>query len=1177
MTLDSSSSQPIDARQREQALTMGESFCVTAPAGSGKTELLTRRVLKLLAHCKEPEEVLCITFTRKAASEMKTRIMDTLLKGEDPQEPDNEYDKEQWQLARDAYCHNEKNNWQLLENPNRLRILTIDSFCHSLTRQLPLLSRMGASVAVCEDPEEYYQQASRNLLASIEKDGDAAEALIIVLEHLDNNVAKIEALFVTMLRKRDQWLPHTGHNIQSKEIRLLLESWLQEVIEEHLQRNHKLLIQHEDEIVELANYATENLARKDEDHLLLSCMGLKGLPGTSFENLEQWLGISDLLLTQTGTFRKQITVKNGFDSGGKGDEKLLRKEKKLQHKALIASLNDNIADELALIKILPSPHYDDLQWEVLGALNTSLTYLAAHLHLVFQERGEVDYPEVMAASLKALGDETEPTDLALLLDQQINHILIDEFQDTSILQSRLIEQLTSTWLPDDPRTLFIVGDGMQSIYKFRNANVGLFLKARNSGIGELPLTSLSLSVNFRSTATVIDWVNNNFSKAFPQQENISLGAITYSASEPFSKGDVSNEEKVSELSEVQCYAFTGLDGNENDTSSQRQQEARQVLSLVEQTLKNRPGDTIGILVRTRNHLSDILPVLNEAGIRWQANELDSLSNNQVIQDLLILTQAVNQLSDRTAWLALLRTPFCGLNLEDLHTLSIFKGNSTSQISIWQAILNFETIEHLSNDAKSRLNKIRNTLQAALNDKYRKPVRSWIEGTWIALGGPLVGDKNELNDVNAFFQLLDKLENAGQVDVNALAVSIDKLYAQTDASAPATIQVMTIHKSKGLEFDTVILPGLDRRPRSDDTPILRWYERINEQGLDRLIMAPITGPGKDANNIFDYIKYEENRKTVLETTRLLYVACTRAKSHLYLTASIDADAEDDSNNKGNSRFNEDRILRENLKSPASSSLLSSIWPEFQEHCIINPELTNPEPETIPIATILSTNIKTTQYKKIKSSWNLPKLPEGQLLKSYRGQELLKDIENRPDIDLNTIDKHIGTVAHEALYTISKTSLEQFKQNWQVNQLEQYLPLWKNRLMQLGINDQAAEKGSEKILLLIANTLQCDSGMWILKSTHLQAESELPITVNDQGEARDYIIDRTFVDENNVRWIIDYKTSSPSGDEDIEIFLAREKEKYQQQLTGYSEAFIKLDSKAIKVALYFPALSFLQQFV
>src|ERR1700733_5431590 len=133
-----------DHWQREQALNPSQSFIVQAPAGSGKTELLVRRVLVLLANAeKMPEEILAITFTRKAASEMRHRIIQALKSAADNPAPQDPYHLATWELAQKVLIKNETQQWNLLQNPNRLRIQTIDSFCQRLTAQMPLLSQFG--------------------------------------------------------------------------------------------------------------------------------------------------------------------------------------------------------------------------------------------------------------------------------------------------------------------------------------------------------------------------------------------------------------------------------------------------------------------------------------------------------------------------------------------------------------------------------------------------------------------------------------------------------------------------------------------------------------------------------------------------------------------------------------------------------------------------------------------------------------------------------------------------------------------------------------------------------------------------------------------------------------------------------------------------------------------------
>ena len=132
-------------------------------------------------------------------------------------------------------------------------------------------------------------------------------------------------------------------------------------------------------------------------------------------------------------------------------------------------------------------HYSDDQWEVLGAILRLLPRAVVQLKFVFQSRGQVDFTEVSQASLRALATDEGPTDLALALDYRIRHLLIDEFQDTSISQYELVARLTAGWEPGDGRTLFAVGDPMQSIYRFREAEVGLFLRARAAGIAGVEL------------------------------------------------------------------------------------------------------------------------------------------------------------------------------------------------------------------------------------------------------------------------------------------------------------------------------------------------------------------------------------------------------------------------------------------------------------------------------------------------------------------------------------------------------------------------------------------------------------------------------------------------------------------------------------------------------------------
>src|SRR5437762_11143276 len=179
---------------------------------------------------------------------------------------------------------------------------------------------------------------------------------------------------------------------------------------------------------------------------------------------------------------------------------------------------------------MPPAEYDDRQWEALEAILALLKPAVAHLKVLFGERGQADFTEFAHGALEALGSVDDPSDLLLSLDQKIAHVLLDEFQDTSLSQFELLTKLTSGWQEGDGRTLFLVGDPMQSIYRFREAEVSLFLRARQEGIGSVQLEPLRLDANFRSTPRIVEWVNTTFSSLFPVVEHIDRGAVPYSPS-----------------------------------------------------------------------------------------------------------------------------------------------------------------------------------------------------------------------------------------------------------------------------------------------------------------------------------------------------------------------------------------------------------------------------------------------------------------------------------------------------------------------------------------------------------------------------------------------------------------------------------------------------------------------
>jgi ATP-dependent exoDNAse (exonuclease V) beta subunit len=467
---------------------------------------------------------------------------------------------------------------------------------------------------------------------------------------------------------------------------------------------------------------------------------------------------------------------------------------------LLADLRSQTGVEaaLAVLPALPQPSLSEAEWATVECFSRLLRLAAGQLWLAFQEAGEVDFIEIAARASLALGDEEAPTDLAQALDYRIRHLLVDEFQDTSPTQVGLLEQLTRGWMPDDGRTLFVVGDPMQSIYRFRKADVGLFLRVRERGIGDIHLEHVRLFRNNRSYPGIVDWVNAAFPGIFPAEDGPETGAVRYaeSAATKVARTD----------SGVIVHPVIA-----NEGSDPAGDEARQVLRLIREARKEVPTQSVAVLVRARSHLDALVGEIRRSApdLRFQAVDIEGLDGRQHVQDLLTLFRALHHRADRVHWLALLRAPWCGLKLADLHALAADDKRQT----IWQLMQDEARLQRLSEDGRQRLLHVRSVLGCAFAARDRQHPRRWLEGVWLMLGGAQCLETPEwLDDVSAFFALVDRLAAARSLNPDTLATQAAELFAPADPGGDA-VQMMTIHKSKGLEFDTVILPGLHRDRKS----------------------------------------------------------------------------------------------------------------------------------------------------------------------------------------------------------------------------------------------------------------------------------------------------------------------------------------------------------------------------
>ena len=550
-----------DRRERERALDPSQSFIVEAPAGSGKTGLLVQRYLRLLSVADRPESIVAMTFTRKAAAEMKERIHRALIEAGEDQPAEDEYQGRIRKLAAGALERDRKLNWNLLSDSGRLQIQTIDSLCVMLTRQMPVTSEFGGIGSVIENANQFYRLAARRMLGKLtETSTQNAELFRRVSLHFDNDITRLERQVARMLEQRDRW--------------------------------RSLACQEDSQLVD------------DFRHLL--------------------------------------------------DE---------AHEAL---------------------------------------------RIIFREQSLVDFTEVTRAAIKALGTPEQPSDLLYWLDYRIEHLLVDEFQDTSRAQYDLVKALTEQWSEGDGHTLFVVGDPMQSIYRFREAEISLFLKCwEDRQLGSVRLEPLRLTTNFRSTPEIVQWTEATFA-AIMAEDNIAESAVQFRPAQA---------ERPKSKTKPQLIPLID-DGGE--------QEAQEIIRLIERGPKN---GTTAILVRSRSHIKDILPVLRRAGIVYEAIEIDALEEEQHVLDLISLTRALVHLGDKVSWLACLRAPWCGLTLADLSALAEKEPDRT----VLDLLSDPAKIAALSPEGRSRALRVQEILSAAVSSVGHMPLLDFVERTWLELG------------------------------------------------------------------------------------------------------------------------------------------------------------------------------------------------------------------------------------------------------------------------------------------------------------------------------------------------------------------------------------------------------------------------------------------------------------
>jgi ATP-dependent exoDNAse (exonuclease V) beta subunit len=858
-----------DAEARERALEPGGSFHLEAPAGSGKTYLLTARFLKLLSLVRSPQQILALTFTKKAAREMQERVTTLLGKAARSEPPANELEAARLEDAERALARH-RDRLDLMLAGDVLHIQTFHSFCHFLVSQAPLEAGVVPGSQLLDETDQ----------ALLVK--ETIDTTLLEISRRPAGDARRRALENRLLCLNHSW-PGVVGDLRNLLLRRELISDLTSIVS--LEQAEDYVLQGYRELAESLLSAAATSFRGTAlgaawpdfvDHLASKKAGAADvlpskIPGTGWEALSDWQAMASALLTKSGTPRKQLGPKSGYYSGFA----------KTEWGRAIQTLEGTPAEALMNLRELPlegsaAPDLASL-WDLLLLFTEVLGNYQARL----RAQQALDFPGLEIAALR-LFEREDPIDLQLFLDERIRHILVDEFQDTSRHQWRLLQHLCRGWQPDDESTLFLVGDPKQSIYGFRRAEVGLFMEARRGlpveGAGRLPMEPLTICTNFRSGPHLIQWCNALFGQTVMRDPRLEVDEVpfTEAAPPPFSKSMEEESPELPETAELVLFSCNG------DRASARQSEAAWLASAVRRELEQRgPERRIGVLLFVRTSLPVYLEEMQRYGVRVRVEQGLKLTERPEVNYLYQLARALVLPQDDTAWAAQIRSPWLCLDYDDLLAV----GKETPRPWVEKIRLAAERDERLAH--------LREAMREAGKRFGRRHLADVVEQAWLDLDGArAVGawqGSRGIAGCRRFLDLLRQAEAGEPVQtLERLEILLESGYEPPDPDAAfSPVQIMTVHKAKGLEFDTVFLPSVDWDPLGNERGSQPPYvlERLSGgEGRPLLAVRP-DRRFADGDPLYAMLRKVQHQRRIGEAKRLFYVATTRARQRLLLSGVL----------------------------------------------------------------------------------------------------------------------------------------------------------------------------------------------------------------------------------------------------------------------------------------------------
>jgi ATP-dependent helicase/nuclease subunit A len=802
---------------------------VTAHAGTGKTAVLSARYLRLLLEIDaKPETILCLTYTEAAAGEMHERVQKALYQLATTDT------KKLPEVARNTYGLTLKPNAQkqiahllaeLIDHPEKLKCYTIHGFSQSILKRFPLEANLPPAFTVLDEMNANVQARAtwHELMNCIPEHQQLKTAYQTILGKY--RPGNFHQYINDLVKNEEEWnayerlLMH-GEQVQTAYDALLVEPIIK--LKTIMQQHHEVIMRY---------MASQNVSEKN----IAAWQKWLKQDGLTSE------GWNLIFITKAGTPRVNL---------GKS-------KNEIEQNPLI-QIGEGVA---ALVKRENMQRAKEIQLAFLTLAQGYSTLMAARK----ARTGVLTYTDLIQKAEDLLNQSTMREWVRFKLDQNINHVLLDEAQDTSPTQWRMIQSLTEEFFlagtnhEKQKRSLFVVGDEKQSIYGFQGANINIFFAMRSrlkqqAETNAMQIDSVPLAKSFRSSACILSYIDALCAQPAMKQALLEKDEnIIHEAEYINRSGSVVLHPLLTKPAKEKRDGHWLQTQTEEHAAADAEQLVATIQNLLESKLylasRGRSVEPQDILLLTLNrsdtfYLNAIIEQLFQKNIPFAGQDRIALSTHALTKDVLILMRALATPWDNFAQAALMVSPIWQQTEYQLFTN--FHQQQPLDIPDW--------LQHLRKEAallppKKLLNKIfaHPHIHRAFSAQYHRTYLFWRD------------------------TLLQMVENMPAHEITTLpqlitAIAETSLPLKNDQSPAPAIRLTTVHGAKGLQAPIVML--IDACRTSGNQNKWMWHQHL-----------PYLR-SKEANPLHEVMQ-EERQASYNEYLRLLYVAVTRAEEHLHI--------------------------------------------------------------------------------------------------------------------------------------------------------------------------------------------------------------------------------------------------------------------------------------------------------